>query len=384
MHLTIRHLKVMLPVLVLLLFTFFIGCTDENPTTPAQPDTPDVPDDTDVLRAPNTAQMTLDIPSSMATEASRSEDGPDCDNLDFPGPVFVCVTKFTLGEMAVGMVDEMAAMMSEIMTGIAEGNLAAGETHVMTNTEDDMVISILWEDGAETDEFHLALTGATSGNLMADWDWEIDSDGAASGVFQLTNELMEEDHGDESAGGLYLEFSSNATGSEKSVFIDLEMEEPTEEDLSAPTSLRLSATKDADGWTLQYGMYHPYWFGETIENSVASYLLVTAICGLEDDDPGVMKVICMPATVSTVPADPDETYSICAFALDYSEDQGLDWIFECGDANPIYVEADGTITEGGDPPSGLESLAADLADMSYIVTDLTLIRDISITLDDAR
>lgn len=361
--------------LVALCAVLIWGCAADDPAEP--------PAGT-MLRAPSPEQMSLDLPPSLATTvAGKSGDGPDCEGEEYPGPVFVCVTRFIVGDVAVGTVGHVQRMLEEVMASVADQEIPAGESVVFM--EGELEIGVVWEDGAESATYGIEFRDGTGGATIGSWQWTIAADGSADGRFRMVEELMQDETGELPVpDGIDLVFAANADGSEKSIQLDLDLgDAPPPDDLGAPTSLRIHAFKDAAGWTVQYGMFHPLWFADeqTGEGGQETYLLISAVGGLDTTDPAVMKAIALAGTAEAVPVEPDEDHSLCDYVAAYAASQGWGWEPACDDNNPFYVQADGTVVEGGEPPAGFGTLAAAVASLPYIVEDPAIIRQVEVVFD---
>jgi hypothetical protein len=309
-------------------------------------------------------------------------DGPDCDDEDWPGPVFVCVTRYIVGEIAVGTSERVQLMIDQVMDGFSVLPIPPGSELDFVDDEQGMRVSVFWDQGAAGDHYALGFHDATTDVKLADWDWTLYADGSASGTFRMLGPIMQDGLGPV-PDGLHFEFEANADGTEKTILMDIDLQsEPPQDDRSAPTSLRIRAEKTDGDWTVQYGMYHPYWFSDPDygHEGIATYTLVSAVGGVDSDDPAVMKVIALPGDMETVPPDPDEDYSICDYTVAYFQSQGWDAGVTCDDNNPIYVFSDNSVLEGGEPLGGFEQLAAELALLPYIVDDPRIIRDLVVDL----
>ncbi len=176
--------------------------------------------------------------------------------------------------------------------------------------------------------------------------------------------------------GVTMHLESDAAGTNKTIVLGLDTgDAPPVGNEDAPTRLYLVADRSADGWAVQYAMYHPSWlYSDEAQMGVESFVLVNAVSELGVDAPAAMRVIALPGAFDAVPANPDQDWSICSYLAAVEAASGPTRSYVCEDNNPFYILSSGAVQEGGQAPASFESLAPSAAALDFGVADLVALR----------
>lgn len=339
------------------------------------------------IEGPTAAQLSLDLPATLAlpiqAQPKTSEMPPPCVLEPWPGPGFACVTRFLVGQMALPLAAALQDAVERVVVPLNAAPIPAG--FPASFSDQGVRLDLIWNEIAGGRTYQLDFFEEQSSTQLAAWSWTLNDDGSAHGRFDMNGQFLALEGQQGVPNGVSLQFDSNATGSEKHLVLEIDAgEEPSPLDMSAPTRLLLVADRSPAGWDVRYAMYHPSWlYDEQAQQGVESYVLVNATGGLTDTDPAVMRVIALPGMMTAVPPTPDQEWSICSYIWGVQAAGGQTPQFTCGDNNPFYILADGSVQEGGTVPTGFDTISTTIASVPYeSAEDLTQIRDLQIGFDD--
>jgi len=339
-----------------------IGCETDETTSPE--------DGGPESWAPSEAQLRLDdVPPSLVPTST----GPGearvlaCEGASFPGEAFVCLSRHLFAVFGKGFSDMVVTMFRLVSHELATHDVPPGVS--LTFEDDpDVHITVLWEHTDEGRTYSVTFTDAETDDTVGEWEWTKHLDGSASGRLAMLALAM----GGEEEGGptsLVYEFEANADGSEKA--IGLHLVAPVDEaDPDAPTGLAMDATKDDGLWTLRYATYHPNLLADAEEmgegfQGAQTTVLVTAVGYAEPGSPAAMNVIAVPGDATSLPADAEETETVCAYVNSFFDEVTI----TCEDTNPFIVSSDGEVLSGGTPPDGYDGLLPALDGADWVTTN---------------
>lgn len=348
------------------------GCETDETTSPE--------DGTQESWAPSEAQLRLDdIPPSMVPTSSglREERVLACDSANFPGEAFVCLSRHLFAVFGKGFSDMVVTMFRLVSHELATHEVPPGVS--LTFEDDpDVHITVLWEHTDEGRTYSITFTDVETDETVGEWAWTKHLDGSASGRLAMLAAAMGGDEEDGPSSIVY-EFEASADGSEKA--IGLHLVAPADEtDSDAPTGLAMDATKIDGLWTLRYATYHPTLLageeamGEEFQGALTT-VLVTAVGYAEPASPAAMNVIAVPGQLTTLPADAEETETVCAYVNSFFDEATI----ECADTNPFVVDADGEVVSGGTPPDGYDGLLPALDGAGWVTTNPAAVGESSLS-----
>ena len=363
---------------VVLLFT---ACSEiYDPTDPEQ---------NAGVTLPTTAQISLDLPASLAPPTgavTASPQGtavqterPPCDDEEYPGGTFACVTRFIFAKISTNFGEMMSGLLAEIAEVLEVKNIPKGVVISFSHAGFD--VKARWDQGANSTDYNVDFIDPSTSAQVGHWEWSITDDGNASGLFKVLPAVLSQVSDDPMTYGLLFSFESNQDGSEKSINMDLDLGDTPPDGDSSPTSLKLTAVKSDGMWDVAYGMYFPTWLNEDVPGGFPTVILVSAAGGVAEDSPSVMNIVALDADLTSVPPDAEENNAICDYVTPLLEAAGVipPGFVTCGDNNPYYLHSDGSIQEGGPVPTGFESLAAELSQVGFVLSNPTHLRDLAVS-----